>query len=250
LADNLNLTRGMMFHYLRGFSKIPVGNYEKMCLLAQVPLSAYSTLDIKNKTEPINLSNLNEEKLSELLGILAGDGHLSKINYEVSVTCDIVRDDDYILNYVAPLFRDLFNVNAKIKRQPNGGAIRCVVNSKLLSEYLVKVFDIPLGKKKGKLHIPPQIFKNKNLLKFYLRGLFDTDGSFYIRRKKNMVINIASRDVQHLDEVKRSFSKLGYTPSVGGKNLFIYNQNQIIRFFNEIGSSNSKHQQKYDNFIK
>ncbi len=250
VAKSLNLTRGMMFHYLSGRSKIPFDNYVSLCKIANISIKNKTLIEIKNKTIEIKEPDLKDERLAELLGILAGDGHLSKINYEVSITGHRVLDRNYILSYVSKIFRDLFGVNVKIKEQLHNSTIRCVINSKLMHTFLIKHFNIPLGKKKNKLHIPKIIYTDKALLKCYLRGLFDTDGSVYIRRKKSLVVTIASVDFPFLEEVKSAFIQLGYSPSVSGKNLCIYNQSQIKRFFNQIGSSNRKHQERYDNFIK
>ncbi|MFH1276330.1 MAG: LAGLIDADG family homing endonuclease [Candidatus Woesearchaeota archaeon] len=250
IANSLNLTRGMVFHYLSAKSKIPLTNYLNLCSIAKIKSKKQPLLEIKNKTEAIKKVSEKNEKLAELLGALAGDGHLSHINYEIAITCDLIKDNDYITNYIAPLFRNLFNVNSKIKEHHYNNSIKCVINSKKLQEFLVKSFGIPIGKKKGNLHIPDKVFSDKNLLKNYLRGLFDTDGSVYLKRKNSLVVSIISRDKNHLNEVKEGFIKLGYKPSISGKNLYIYDQNQVRIFFNEIGSSNKKHLNRYDNFIK
>lgn len=250
IAKSLNLTRGMMFHYLSGKSKIPVHNYVTLCGIANLPVKNKRVIDFKNKTAEITEPKLEDWRLAELLGILAGDGHISKINYEVSITGHRILDRDYLLTYVSKIFRNLFGVNVKFKEQSHNNTLRCVINSKLMHSFLIKHFYLPVGKKKNKLHIPAIINQNEALLKYYLRGLFDTDGSVYIRRKNSLVVTIASVDPPFLDEVKSAFIRLGYSPSVSGKNLCIYNQSQIKRFFNEIGSSNRKHQKRYDNFIK
>jgi DNA-binding transcriptional regulator WhiA len=249
IAHFLDLSRGMIFFYANGKSKIPKNNYERLCQLIKISPTHKSYLIIKNKTFIIKKVNKINEDLAELLGVLAGDGHLSNINHEISVTCHRELDRDYIINYVSNLFYQLFGVNVKIKEQDHNNTIKSVVNSKMLSQFLTSKFKIPKGKKKGNLHIPKQLLQRKKLLRAYIRGLFDTDGSFYLRRKTSMVVSIASRDLQYLDEVKQALIFLNYKPSVSGKNLCIYRQEQIKMFFKEIGSSNKKHKNKYDNFI-
>ena len=112
-----------------------------------------------------------------------------------------------------------------------------------------KEYGIPIGKKKGQLHIPLQLQKNEGFLKSYLRGLFDTDGSLYFRRKSGKVISIISRDHSFLKEVKNALKQLNFSPSLSGKNLYIYNQEEINKFFSEIKPANSKHMKKYTNTI-
>lgn len=249
IAKSLNLSRGMIFFYLNGKSKIPKENYEKLCQITGIKPEQKSYIIIKNKTQPIKEVSEVNEHLAELLGILAGDGHISSTNYHISVTCHRIKDKDYIENHVTNIFIKLFEVNPKTREQLHNNTIKCVVNSKILFEFLTQMFKIPIGKKKGKLHIPEQIFNKNKLLSNYLRGLFDTDGSIYIRREKSLVLSIASRDPLFLDEVKMAFIKLGYNPSVSGKNLCLYRQEQIKRFWDKIGSSNPKHKMRYDSFI-
>jgi len=94
-----------------------------------------------------------------------------------------------------------------------------------------------------------QISTKKELVKSYLRGLFDTDGSLYFRRKSEKIVSIISRDPQFLKEVKFALGGLNYSPSVSGKNLYLYQQREINRFFSEIKPANTKHTQKYANSI-
>ncbi len=248
ISNFLSVSKSMVYFYLNGHSKISLDKYHKLCNLANVKPVVEDYIEIKNKTEKIKKPKLNRE-LSELIGILAGDGHLSNFNYEISVSGHLYLDKDYLIKYVSCLFQHLFDVNVKIKKNKNSNGMRCVVNSKLLMKYLTESFEIPVGKKKGNLHIPIQIRNKKLFLKRYLRGLFDTDGSLYLRRKNSLVISIISRDPVFLEEIRLSFIELGYSPSISGKNLYIYDQKEIKKFFNDIGSKNKKHILKYDNFI-
>ena len=250
IAHSLEISKGMIYFYLNGKSKISKENYQKLCKIAKIQPTNQSFIIIKNRTQRIKIPLQLNESLAEFLGLLAGDGHVSKINYEVSVTCHKNLDSDYINNRVSKLFLDLFSMDVTIREGKINNVVKCSVHSKMLSEYLTSNFQIPRGKKKGKLHIPIKIKTKKELLIAYIRGLFDTDGSIYFRRKSSLVLSIISRDPIYLNEVKEALSELGYSPSVSGKNLYIYNQRQIRKFFDEVKPSNLKHLNRYDNFIK
>lgn len=250
IAQSIGISKSMVFFYLNGKSKISKENYEKLCKIANVEPNCHDYIIIKNKTQEIKIPNGLDENLAEFLGLLAGDGYVSNVNYEVSITCHKILDKDYINNKVSRLFFDLFSMNVIIKEEKNNNVIRCLVHSKILSEYLTSNFQVPSGKKKGKLHIPGLVKPKKELLISYIRGLFDTDGSVYLRRKSGLVISIISRDSVFLDEVKDALNGLDYSPSISGKNLYIYRQEQVKRFMVEISPSNRKHLQRYDNFIK
>src|SRR3989338_9801185 len=164
IAHSLGISRSMIFYYLNGKSKISKENYEKLSEMAKIELRYSSYVIIKNKTQNISTPKQIDERLAEFIGLLAGDGHVSRINYEISVTCHKKLDNDYINNRVSKLFFDLFSLNAAIRESKVNNVIRCSVHSKMLSEYLTTYFQIPRGKKKGKLHIPTQIKTKKGFL--------------------------------------------------------------------------------------
>ena len=83
-----------------------------------------------------------------------------------------------------------------------------------------------------------------------MRGLFDTDGSVYRRRKRDIVASIISRDPPFLEQVAKALREMGFNPSVSGKNLYLYSNNQVKKFFEEIQPANKKHLERYDRFIK
>ena len=100
------------------------------------------------------------------------------------------------------------------------------------------------------MHIPIRILVNSEYLTAYLRGLFDTDGSFYIRRKKDKVVSFIARDKDFLEEIANALRVLGYYPTVSGKNLYIYRQSDIRRFFEQIRPKYPKHTDRYKNVHK
>lgn len=182
--------------------------------------------------------------LSEFMGLLAGDGHLGPETYSVEVFCSLA--ETHYASHVQHIIDKLFFLSAK-KTPHTRGEYRIRVYSKELYLFLSQKHQFPTGKKKGKLHIPPIGIKFPN---DYMRGLFDTDGSFYERGNRRGVVNICSRDEIFLREVADLFVELNYHPSVSGKDLYLYRINEITRFFREIRPANKKHTQKYTTFLK
>jgi len=240
----------MIFFYLNAHSKIPFKSYKKLCRLINIEPYNRPYIEINNKIKKIKKIGRVGKDLAELIGILAGDGHISLKKYEVSVSGHLKLDKEFIKFYVCNLFKKIFGIAPKIKIYVPNNNIRCVINSKKLVEYLTKKFKLPKGKKKGKLHIPLLIKKDIKLLNHYIRGLFDTDGSIYSRRKKDLVVSIISGDLRFLKEVKEGLIILGYHPSTSTKNLYIYRQNEVKKFFSEIKPSNKKHLNRYNYFYQ
>jgi hypothetical protein len=142
------------------------------------------------------------------------------------------------------LFKHLFQLSAQ--RSVRLNVIRVNVYSKDLSKFLTTKYFLPIGKKKGRLHIPPI---PPSCLYPYIRGLFDTDGSFYERGSGRAVVNICSLDAAFLQEVAEVLRALGFQVCISGKDLYIYRREHVKKFFEEIRPSNPKHIRKYRAYL-
>jgi intein/homing endonuclease len=195
------------------------------------------------------------EKFAEFLGILFGDGHISK--YQVSIATNSITDINHA-HFVMKLIFSLFSVTAKIKKKPNKNAVEMIVSSVNLVCYLQSE-GMPLGNKiKGNIHIPLWIMEKEKFQKAFLRGLFDTDGCVYLdshsykhKNYRHIGWTITSYADKLLKDTTRSLALLGFEPTQqpSQKSVYIRKQHQIKRYFNEIGSHNSKHINRYQEFI-
>ena len=235
----------MFFNYLSGRYNIP----EKLFFewtndLDYLPI--YKEIE-SNKYEEKDFSEVDfDDSLCEVLGILQGDGHISRFKYEVCIVGDLKEKEYY--KYLKNLFEEKFRLKFVLREEKSTFKLRCY--SKKLSLFLTKRFNLPIGKKVGNLKIPPEAKSSNEYLGSYIRGLFDTDGSFYIRRKKDPVLEITSADENFLKEIKNSLILLGFIPSKGDKRIFLYGEGQVDKFFKEIKPANYKHLKKYKNYLK
>lgn len=245
LAEVLDISRSMVFNYLNENCKIPYERFNLLCKLFNIEKNKYKTkiIIIKNDVEEIELPQLSSQ-FAEFLGALAGDGHIGSTNYEVCIVCHKYLDKNYVEKHINKMYRDLFNTKPRIFIHKEKNWIKIRIYSKKLVEYLSKTFKLPVGKKKGKLKIPKQIEKSI-YLKDYLRGLFDTDGSFHRHHKNKAAIEIISMDKKFLKQVYDSLKYLNFSPGISGKNLYLYRPNEIEKFFKEIKPANYKHLSKY-----
>ena len=194
-------------------------------------------------------------KLAELIGILIGDGGIK--NSQVIVTLNKETDKKYV-GHVTRLFRDLFHLKSTISKRENRNTYDIVVSSKNLIEYLIKL-GLKIGNKvKQQIDIPNWIKKDKKLTKNCLKGIFDTDGCFYIDKhfyKNKIYYNCAICFKNHSLPVLTFFKiqqeQLGLHPTQNTKfSISLRRENEIIRYFKEIGSSNPKHISRFKNFFK
>lgn len=249
IADNLGVNRSMMFPYLRGESKI---SREKLMLFAKI---ANYTIDEKllnfieadfGEKKP-SLPAINSD-LAEFLGILYGDGCLSRDNYLIDISGSSKADLLYHKTRVGPLLKNLFNLEPRYKFQRN--CIHTGFGAKLLHGYLSDTFSFPIGEKKGRMHIPPKIYEKDEYKYAFLRGLFDTDGGIDYHHFRSSQIHYTCFDPIFLKEVFDLYKNLGFNAKLAKKRIKMFDREEISRFFSEVCPANPKHQYKYQTFLK
>jgi hypothetical protein len=190
-------------------------------------------------------------ELAELMGIMFGDGHLT--NYQASFTTNSDTDYEHAL-YVSSLFRRLFSIEATMKKRKNQRAVDVIVSSTTLAKYLNKL-GMPIGNKlESGLYIPNWIRGKDSFSKAFLRGIFDTDGCVFIdkHKYKNKVYShlgwaFTSLSGEFLEEVKVLLEIFGFRPTRTDKQNSVYlrRQSDVRRYFDFIGTSNSKHRNRF-----
>ena len=215
-----------------------------------------------------------DEDLAELFGIHIGDGCISENNRysEYYLGGDLTEEKEYHDSWVGPLFNKkimnpLFNKNVNYKEHPKVGVYAFHIFDKKLVNFF-KEFGITSGSKIN-LGIPKTILSDKELLKRFIRGLFDTDGNLYFNKnytaknpKNNRpVIKFGTVSKKLSDDVYFSLKKLGLNPMIKNphqgkrdKNpvhtVVIYRKNDISYFIDEIGFKNPKHYTRWQVFLK
>jgi len=220
--------------------------------------------NIKLKVDNIVLSKLDKKKnirlpdkitpkLAEEIGMHIGDGFLSNKRNEFRLKGNKYDEKDYYNNFVGKLYKDLFNIDVKIKEyESTYGFELC---SKSICEFKRQIIKLPSGKKDN-ITIP-QILKinNTEVLSSLLRGLFDTDGSIHFQSKyghKNYypLISIGQKSEKLIKEIKTLLEMLGFNPSIHfGKDcarISLYGYDSLEKFIERIGFNNPKHLKKIE----
>ena len=113
------------------------------------------------------------DKLAYLIGVMCGDGCLYQgpRTIQLTISCDI-RYPDLIETYSALIF-ELLGRKAIIRWHEAYAEVR--VNSKSIAEIL----NLPTGAKAQDYPIPEWIWKQDSYMRFWVRGLIETDGNIY-----------------------------------------------------------------------
>jgi hypothetical protein len=194
--------------------------------------------------------------LAEFLGILFGDGHVG--GYQTTITLDSETDAAYV-KYVVELIEQQFQVRAYVRKRKHARAVEICISSISFCKQMVGYGMVAGNKLKGDFRIPNWIQVSDLYLKGFLRGLFDTDGSIYLERKKiknktycyvGMIITSASPTLRN--DLVIAFRRLNFSPTNTSiqNSVFLRRKSDIQLYFNLISSHNLKHKVRYAMFLK
>lgn len=182
------------------------------------------------------------EKLVYLLGIIDGDGHLSK--HQVHIV-------DYSKKQIEQLqgfFQELFGVTGDIREGKNGNYYILLVNGKWIVRLVQYLTGHSLGRKYESLK-EPLILQTDHWSHFrcvYWRGLFDADASY----KNTLVFTTISKKI--IDDLKTYFSSMDISyrisNSTKGYTFYVYAGTRQ-KVFKAIGSWHPEKRKEFKQLI-
>lgn len=174
----------------------------------------FSNSDLRKK---IVLPNELTPLLAEETGASIGDGFVSNKKFEYRLKGNKENENDYYVNFVKPMFKELYNVDVNIKEYE--ATVGFELYSQAIWEFKTKVVGLPIAPKTN-IRIPPILkINNKDILSSLIRGLFDTDGSIYFRSQgKNKayypVLSITTISKNLAEDVITVLKILGFNPNI------------------------------------
>lgn len=183
-------------------------------------------------------------QLAEFLGIMLGDGHVA--HFQTSVTLGS-KEITYV-RYVQKLMQKLFKVKATICVKKSG--YRDVyIGSTMITAWL-KAQGLVSNKVAAQVGVPEWIMSDKEYMRAFVRGFFDTDGSVYSLRF-GIQISITNHSAPLLNALQYMLRKLGYRVSeTSAYRVYITKRKDVERFFKEIAPANAKHCRRFDKFTR
>ena len=213
------------------------------------------------------------KELAYLLGVFIGDGSINyrqdKNEYSLKCVGNPLNEKEFYDITINNYFTKVFSIKPKIGFYDSKTTYGLRVYSKSLFEYLTSI-GLPYGKKYNYLKIP-LIVKTKNLIKYFIRGLVDTDGCISFKKKYKInpyypVINISSKSASFIKEISDELKKLNFKiveiydrkvideRLINGYNLIssieLNGFNNLKKWLSLIGFSNPKHLKKIMKYLK
>ena len=201
----------------------------------------------KNFIIPSHLS----EKLAYYIGYLQGDGCLESNLKRIDFTDEHLEHIHLLNDFTYDLFNVTGNVREIYPKLGKKAVYTLEIGSVDIHRFIRSVFKVPVGVKQN-LRIPPVMLQNKEILRWYLRGLFDSDGTLpkdastvkipfvdITLKDKTFIEQIQSAlrlfDIQTLKPYKR-VAKSPHSDTISETwELRIRRKDQMLRFINEIG---------------
>ncbi|PIZ51866.1 hypothetical protein COY27_02160 [Candidatus Woesearchaeota archaeon CG_4_10_14_0_2_um_filter_33_13] len=198
---------------------------------------------------------LINSKISEIAGIVLGDGHIHTKHNLITITGSI-EDLDYYQNHVCKIINTKFNVNPKIKRRNDRNSYYIMIYSKGLINYLTNKMGLKRGSK-DTAEVPQIISSNKKLIPYFLRGLFDTDGCIKFSKQGSNLnyyprVQIALKKSPLAYQLAELFKTLNFNYGTWEENRFngivyyqISGKENLEKWFKEISPKNQVHLTKH-----
>lgn len=199
--------------------------------------------------------NLKNPIFLEFYGILLGDGWIGKYKFKnktinligISGHYDLDRN---FFSYCKKNIKILFNRRAYLKERPEQNSIELNFCHETLLNYFNKNLNFPIGKKVNLEINKKVIFLGYDSLKHVIRGVFDTDGSFYLDKMTNgnpyPCISLDMKSPLLLKQIhtillNQGFKAMYQDKKGGSSRVILKGRKQLNKWMEEIGSSNNKH---------
>ena len=184
---------------------------------------------------------------SEILGILFGDGSMSKYrnSVHIAISGHKYEDREYLVDRVRPMFAGLFGILLNVRYVKNENSMMIYASNSAIAMTLNE-WGMPYGRKKLSRLVPTVRLDET----CFVRGIFDTDGCVYRKYGEYMQVQFKSASPSLMRYLKRCLLRLGFhptaiTPDDTKFRFFLSRQAEVTRFFRTIEPRNSKHIKRF-----
>lgn len=192
-------------------------------------------------------------KLAEFIGVMLGDGYIKSNKTQLGISLNMETDYAYAL-YVQNLINDLFKLNSSVCREISNKSVTVLISSRNLVEFLVDKGLKAGNKVINQVGIPKWVGLKEEYKIACLRGLIDTDGSFYAylhrvngKVYKNYALDFTNHSVSLLKDVKDILENLGFAPTSAKYKVLLHKKRDIKQYITIVGSSNPAIKDKFRN---
>ncbi|PIP86977.1 hypothetical protein COW81_02595 [Candidatus Campbellbacteria bacterium CG22_combo_CG10-13_8_21_14_all_36_13] len=212
----------------------------------------FSKNTVIGKALPVTKPDYSES-LAEFIGVVLGDGSISKNQIVIYLHKD---DDREYGKFVSSLTKELFKIPVGIYQHKTSNNTNYIISRIGLVNYFTEHLGMSIGNKvKQQVDIPVWIKCNPKYARACVRGLIDTDGCFFIHqynvggkkysynkilytsRSKPLLNSVF--EILKSNKIKGRFSKKD--------NVWLDSKESVEKYLRLFGTNNPKHLNKFQN---
>lgn len=189
-------------------------------------------------------------ELAEFVGIMIGDGGMTR--GQITISLNPLTDREYVL-HVEKLVKRLFKVEPSINKRRGESVVAIRVSRTKLVSFCKAIGLLEGNKIRQNLDMPEWIKEEKEYYIPCVRGIMDTDGCLFMEchkmgSKKYCYprLSLVSASPNLRRSVYEALKCLGFSPRIRNeRSVQIERRDEIKEYFDKIGSSNTKHTNKF-----
>lgn len=192
---------------------------------------------------------------AEAAGIILGDGGIT--DHQLRITVSSLVDVPYA-TFIVSLFKKVFGEEPSWRECSCCNSIDLTISGAGLIDELQRWGFVRGDKVKHQVDFPKWVWPEPEFQKACVRGLMDTDGGCYFHKHKsnglfyrNFGMYFANKSLPLIISVGKVLNSLGIKFSIAkaGTQIYIYSFTEIEKYFNLIGSNNSKNNKKFNEYL-
>ena len=156
------------------------------------------------------------------IGVHVGDGNMYSYNrtHRITYSGNLANEGKFYKESLMKLIKKIYKVQPRYYERKSDNTVLLVINSKKLIEFKNKFFGLPIGAK-DEIEIPKVIRKNPSLIKWFMKGLGDTDFSLSFKKDRKELhsqprLELYTKSKKLFRQVCEILKKFGFT---FGKNI-------------------------------
>lgn len=186
-------------------------------------------------------------QLAEFFGIMIGDGGINNA-WQANITLNAEKDRTYS-HYISGLIQQLFSITPMVFERKGSKALRILINSVSIVDFLAKQGLLRGDKLRQGLKIPDWILGRKEYKVACVRGLVDTDGCIFIhthrvagKQYQNIGLTFSSQSIELIFQVANVFEEFGVLPHISGRgqDIYLYRADAVEKYLRVFGTSNDR----------
>jgi len=172
------------------------------------------------------------EELSELIGIVLGDGNIYRFPRCQRLTISCNGSYKHYVTHISHLVRRVLKKEPSVIKRSRENCIDVC----LYMQEVNRSLGLPVGNKiKNSVTIPKWIFGRRQYLTKCVKGLFETDGHYGSSKKFHVeYIQFCNESESLRKSVFRALESLGYSPQLGNNYIRIARKNEVREFIKEM----------------